>query len=111
MADYSVTLAAETDTTPAFLREALYLVGFRFDDDFEGTSIGILESQTEDGTYSTYQYNGVDWALPVEAGKCCGFDPAQIEAAGPWLKVVSNAAQPAATPSTIVPRYRDYGRG
>ena len=111
MADYTVTLAAEETTTPAFLREALYLVGFRFDDDFEGTSIGIEESQTETGTFRTYQWDGADWALDVAAGKCCGIDWATLEAAGPWIKIVSNAAQPAATPSVITPRYRDYGRG
>jgi hypothetical protein len=111
MADYSVTLAAEADTTPAFCREALYLVGFRFDAAFAGSSIGLLESQTEDGVYRTVQWDGGDWALTVEADKCCGFGVDQAEHAGPWLKVVSDVAQGAGAPSTIIPRYRDYGRG
>lgn len=103
---FIVDISEDTDLSLPMYKGHLDICGVRIPSNFDGTTLTFLESETEDGTYQTVQWEGSDLTLTVAASKTAMFDPAKLSGLK-WLKISTGTVQ--STTDTIVePIYRDF---
>lgn len=102
---FFVDISADDDLSEAMFVGHLDICGLRMPAALTSTAVTFLESDTEDGTYNTVQWDNADLEITVAAGKTAMFNAAYFSGLK-WLKAVMGSSE--AADRTIEPIYRDF---
>lgn len=95
-------LSGQTESNPVQLARSS-LVGIRIPGTFTGTTISIMESDSQNGTYQVVNPSGAGSTYPVTASNTLAI-PVNNSACCAWVKLKSDSSEGANRNLTIITR-------